>query len=125
LSNTPDKQTILIVDDNAMNLQLLGGLLVDEGYKVSVAKNGVEALKRLTKVTPAVILLDICMPEMDGIECCKQIRMQDTLKHVPVVFLTANDDLNENDKAMASGGSVILNKPIDFSEVLTTILQLT
>ena len=80
---------ILIVDDTPKNIQLLGTVLKNVGYKIIVATNGLQALGILEKVKPDLILLDVMMPDLDGYETCKRIKESESLKDIPVIFLTA------------------------------------
>ena len=108
---------LLIVDDNAMNLDILRDLLQSE-YKLSMAKNGMIALKILGKQTPDVILLDIMMPIMDGYETFKNINEDSALNGIPVIFLSGVDVLDEN--LMSSSGDryvEFIKKPFNISEV--------
>ena len=105
--------TILIVDDEPFNITLLSDLLSDK-YRILVATNGLQALKRVNTSQPDLILLDIMMPEMDGYEVCRQLKADDRTKDVPVIFLSAKGLSREVDKGFRCGPIVVdyLVKPI-------------
>jgi CheY-like chemotaxis protein len=87
-----DKGHILIVDDTQQNIQVLGTMLRAEDYQISVAMNGLQALERVEHIAPDLNLLDVMMPELDGIETCKRLKANDKTKDIPVIFLTALAD---------------------------------
>ena len=83
---------ILLVDDNLNNLKLLIEYLKHSGFKVLIAKNGVEAVKRAKLVVPDLILLDIMMPGMNGYEACEELKKCDQTSEIPIIFMTALTD---------------------------------
>ena len=83
---------ILLVDDEPDILEIVGYNLSNEGYQISTAKNGLEAVKKAKKEKPQLIILDVMMPEMDGIEACGQIRNMPDLKDTIITFLTARGE---------------------------------
>ena len=113
--------TVLVVDDNAKNIQLLMTLLSKDGYLVSFASNGREALEMAEKEIPDLILLDIMMPGMDGFEVCQKLKMKENLKHIPVIFLSARSDLIDKIKAFHVGGADYVAKPFHSAEVLARV----
>ena len=108
---------ILIVDDTLANLQLLSTLLKEEGYKVRPANSGVLALQAVAKKKPDLILLDIKMPEMNGYEVCESLKSNPETKNIPVLFISALNDVNDKIKAFNAGGLDYINKPFQFEEV--------
>ncbi|MCB1145097.1 MAG: response regulator, partial [Leptospiraceae bacterium] len=78
------KSQILIVDDTPKNIELLGKVLSDQGYKIIIAENGIQALKVVDKILPDLILLDIMMPEMDGYETCKHLKEKPETSEIPI-----------------------------------------
>ena len=82
---------ILVVDDTPANIQSLAAILKQQGYQISVATNGKQALEILERVRPDLILLDVMMPEMDGFETCRDLRRREW-RHIPVIFLTAKTE---------------------------------
>ena len=103
---------ILLVDDNVTNLQILRDALEDPGYKILVAKNGKTALMIAQKAKPALILLDIMMPEMDGYEVCRRLKDQEETRHIPVFFITALTAEGDEAKGLALGAVDYITKPI-------------
>ena len=113
-SEIPEKQsqTILLVDDNATNLQLLRETLDGLGHKMLIAKDGKKALSIARKALPDLILLDIMMPEMDGYEVCRHLKAEDTTSCIPVIFLTALEDSEDEAKGLELGAVDYITKPI-------------
>ena len=103
---------ILLVDDEPDILEIVGYNLKNEGYLVYTAKNGVEALKTAKKITPNLILLDIMMPEMDGIEACEKIRTIKSLENTLIAFLTARNEDYSQVAGFEAGGDNYITKPI-------------
>lgn len=109
---------ILIVDDTLENLLLLSELLDSQGYAVHEARNGEEALAIAAQVVPNLILLDVCMPGMDGYEVCRRLKASPTTADIPVIFISALDDVTSKVKAFAYGGVDYVTKPFQTIEVL-------
>ena len=103
---------ILLVDDEPDILEIVGYNLKNEGYKVYAAKNGVEAIEIAKKTTPHLILLDIMMPEMDGIEACEKIRATSGLENVLIVFFTARGEDYSQVAGYDVGADDYITKPI-------------
>ncbi|MCF8406110.1 MAG: response regulator, partial [Bacteroidales bacterium] len=79
---------ILIVDDNLKNLEVTAKILKEEGYQISLATSGMEAFSLLDQILPDLILLDVMMPEINGFEVCRMIKKKETLRSIPIIFLT-------------------------------------
>lgn len=105
--------TVLIVDDNAMNMIVAADLLEYAGYSVLRAGNVSEAQAVLTQATPALILLDIQMPGMDGLTFTRLLKADPALRHIKVVALTAFAMKGDEQKALAAGCDGYITKPID------------
>ena len=103
---------ILLVDDEPDILEIVGYNLKNEGYLVYTASNGVEALKSAKKITPNLILLDIMMPEMDGIEACEKIRTIKSLENTLIAFLTARNEDYSQVAGFEAGADDYITKPI-------------
>lgn len=116
-----NKGEILIVDDNPTNLDLLSGLLLERNYKVRAAINGKRALNTARIFHPDLIMLDITMPEMDGYEVCQELKLDDTTRHIPVIFISALDEAMDKVKAFEVGGVDYVTKPFQFEEVIARI----
>jgi putative two-component system response regulator len=108
-----DEPKILLVDDNTANLQVLRENLGGLGYKLLIAKNGKSALEIVQKAGPDLILLDIMMPEMDGYEVCRRLKGAEETRHIPVIFLTAMADAEDEAKGLALGAVDYITKPIN------------
>jgi len=104
---------VLLVDDNTTNLQLLHETLVGLGYKLLIAKNGQTALAIVQKSAPSLILLDIMMPEMDGYEVCRRLKADKNTAHIPVIFITALADDEDEAKGLGMGAVDYITKPIN------------
>ena len=117
----PKDACILIVDDTIKNLQLLGTILEQEGYQINVAQNGVQALDIAEKVHPDLILLDVMMPKMDGLEACKLLKEKDGLADIPVVFLTARTETGDIVKGFELGAVDYVTKPFNATELLVRV----
>ena len=112
---------ILIVDDEPANLQLLLEILEAESYEIRVALNGHTALEQVATRLPDLILLDILMPDMDGYAVCRQIKSNPQSQDIPVVFLSALQDLDAKMKGFEAGGQDFVAKPFQETEVLARI----
>lgn len=115
------KENILIVDDNPANLNLLNEILSQQGYKVRAALSGNIALKSVQMAPPDLILLDILMPEMDGYEVCQALKANPLTKEIPVIFISALNEVFDKVKAFSIGGSDYIPKPFRAEEVLVRI----
>lgn len=113
--------TILIVDDAPANLQLLVQLLNSRGYKTRPVPNGARALDLAYKISPDLILLDIMMPEMTGYEVCAQLKADERTRDIPIIFLSALDELDDKMKAFEVGGVDYITKPFREIEVLARV----
>ncbi len=115
------KAYIFIVDDIVKNLQVLGSMLMDEGYEVGIASNGEEALRSLTGDLPDLILLDVMMPVMDGFETCERLKADEKTRHIPVIFLTAKTDQADIVRGFSAGGVDYVTKPFSREELLARV----
>ncbi len=118
---TNKKDLILIVDDNPQNLQFLGSLLTENGYKLGFAKNGNQAIDFVKGREPAIILLDIMMPEMDGYKTCEWLKKDNRYKHIPVIFLSAKTESEDIVKGFDVGGIDYVTKPFISAELLARV----
>ena len=121
MGNKEDKQTILVVDDIPENIDVLSGVLRPE-YKVKAALNGEYALKIATGAPkPDMILLDIMMPGMDGYEVCSQLKANPATARIPVIFVTAKNQEEDEKKGLALGAVDYITKPISPPIVLARV----
>jgi putative two-component system response regulator len=115
------KQTILIVDDAPDNLALMGSLL-KEFYKTKVALNGEKALQiALSQEPPDLILLDIMMPGIDGYEVCRRLKENKATQDIPVIFLTAKAEVEDEQRGLELGAADYITKPISPPIVLARV----
>ncbi|HBB35909.1 MAG TPA: hybrid sensor histidine kinase/response regulator [Cyanobacteria bacterium UBA8803] len=115
------KGNILIVDDKPENLRLLSNFLTERGYKVRSVINGPMALMGAKAAPPDLILLDINMPEMNGYEVCNALKEDAQTLEIPVIFISALDEVLDKVKAFAVGGRDYITKPFEFEEVVARI----
>lgn len=108
---------ILVVDDNDINLKVASKVLEKEGYKVSTALNGKDALVQANKTPPDLAILDVMMPDMDGYELCEKIRNTPKIAHIPVIMLTALSRVDDRLKAFEAGADDFLTKPFNVAEL--------
>ena len=115
---------ILLVDDEPDILEIVGYNLKNEGYQVYTAKNGLEALKTAKKIIPNLILLDIMMPEMDGIETCEKIRTLKSLENTLIAFLTARNEDYSQVAGFDAGADDYITKPIKPKVLISKVKSL-
>ncbi len=117
------EKTILVVDDTEANIDILVEILAED-YDVSVAMDGESALETAEEILPDLILLDIMMPDMDGYEVCRRLKADERTKKIPVVFVTAKDEVDDRTDGYEIGGSDYITKPVDPARVLETAQRL-
>lgn len=116
-----DHLNILIVEDSITQAEQLSSILEQSGYIVSMAHNGTEALERVKKHTPAIIISDIMMPEMDGYELCLNLKADSKLKSIPVILLTSLSDPVDVIKGLQCGADNFITKPYNENFLLSRI----
>lgn len=117
----PLHNKILIADDDSEMLEILSSMLEEEGYVVVRAENGLEAVELARKELPALVMLDIHMPKMDGLTACKEIKSDQVTKGVPVVMLTVEGSINEIQQAISYGAKTYITKPSSKAEILKVV----
>jgi len=122
--NDPEmiKDVILVVDDQPINLKVIASVLSAD-YSLSIANNGINALKMLEKGLPDLILLDIMMPEMDGYEVCRRIKANEKTKDIPIIFLTAKTDINDIIRGFDVGAVDYITKPFNPTEMKVRVVN--
>ena len=115
-----NKGSLLIVDDTSANIDVLVDLLSPD-YRIRVARNGKVALSLCEKEIPDLILLDIIMPEMDGYEVCKRLKEMEETKQLPIIFITAKGETDDETKGLALGAVDYISKPITPAIVLARV----
>ncbi len=117
-------RTVLIVDDEPNIVTALDFLLRRNGYDVRLASNGAEALERIEKDRPDVVLMDVMMPLKSGYEVCQHMRERPELAHIKVVMLSAKGSEAEVNKGLSLGADLYITKPFSTQELVATINQL-
>ena len=115
---------VLVVDDEPDIVEILSYNLTKENFEVSKAYNGYEAVSFALKNHPDLIIMDIRMPEMNGIEACRMIKKNEFMKNIPVLFLTADNDEYTSLSAVEAGGDHFVTKPIRPSILMGMIHEL-
>jgi len=116
-----EKATILIVDDNTTNLNVLLDYLHEQAYKVLIAPNGKRALQQIEHVQPDIILLDVMMPGIDGFETCRRLKANEDTSEIPIIFMTALSDTVDKMTGFSVGGVDYITKPFQHEEVLARV----
>jgi len=112
---------ILICDDTPKNIQVLGTILMEKGYQVTVAEDGTDCLMMLERVKPDLILLDIMMPTMNGYEACQKIKENPDTKEIPIIFLSAKSEIDDIVKGLSLGAVDFVSKPFNSIELLQRV----
>ena len=113
--------TLLVIDDTPTNLQILVDWLEDIGFQVAIARNGESGFERAKYIIPDLILLDVMMPGMDGFETCRLLKNNDKTRDIPVIFMTALDNVEDKIAGFKAGGVDYITKPIQTEEMLARI----
>ena len=116
---------ILVVDDDPIMHRVLGRYLEQNGYEMLSARNGLEAVQKATLEAPQVIILDVRMPEMSGLEALRQLKEIERTKSIPVIVVTVNADRATLMESEVSGADGFLTKPFRPGELLAEIKRLT
>jgi len=116
-----DRQVILAVDDNSSSLQLVTSILTEAGYKALPANGGELALKAATSAKPDLILLDVRMPGIGGLEVCRRIKENPDTTHIPIILISAFADVSEWADGLRLGAADYVSKPFQAEELLTRV----
>ena len=116
--------TVLIVDDNPQNVELLQAYLEALPVTTITASDGLDALEKVAQRHPDLILLDIMMPRMSGFEVCRKLKEDPATKDIPVVMVTALNELGDIERGVESGTDDFLSKPINKLELITRVKSL-
>ncbi len=119
-----EKRKILIADDNENIRDALTYLLEDEGYKLWLAKDGADTLKKVREVRPDILFLDIMMPEINGYDVCRIIKNDPDLKNTYIIMLTAKGQVAEQERGKEVGADEYIVKPFSPMEILTKIKKI-
>jgi putative two-component system response regulator len=116
-----ERRRILVVDDEERMVRFIRMNLEHDGFQVSEAFNGKQAIQKMRDVTPDLILLDVMMPGMDGYEVCRRIMADERTRHIPVIFLTAKAEIEDEKKGLELGAVDYITKPISPPIVLARV----
>ncbi|MCB1695766.1 MAG: response regulator [Halioglobus sp.] len=117
--------TILLVEDNELNREMLLRRLSRAGLSVITAADGQEALDLMVSELPALVLMDMSLPVLDGWSACRRARQDERIRHIPIIALTAHAMEEDRRKALKAGCDDYATKPVDFPELLSKIETLT
>jgi len=114
-------KTILIIEDNDLNMKLFSDLLEAHGYATLKTKDGIEALELVRTHKPDLIIMDIQLPEVSGLEVTRWIREDESISHIPIIAVTAFAMKGDEEKILQSGCEAYVSKPISVTEFLGTV----
>jgi len=114
----PERRRVLIVDDMTENLEVMAGVLEPEGYRIETARDGQEALEAALRNPPDLILMDVSMPRLSGVEACRRLKEDPRTHLVPIVLVTALVAREDRIAGIAAGCDDFLTKPVDFEQLL-------
>ncbi len=120
ISPSPES-LILVVDDVQHNIQVVGTMLREAGYSIMPATSGAAALQRVQKKVPDLILLDLMMPEMDGLEVCRRLKADPATQPIPIIFLTASNEMSHLVQGLEAGAVYYVTKPFNPPELLARV----
>jgi CheY-like chemotaxis protein len=123
VSKDRDRPTVLCIDDDRLVLGICTSVLEGRGYRVVMATHGRAGIAIAEKEHPALILLDVLMPGMDGFEVCRQLRALPALQHTPIVIMTAMNEPNLEVKGIEAGATLSIRKPFDPEQIVNAVEQ--
>lgn len=119
--NEPDQKTILLAEDFEDNAVLMKRLLEMEGYRVLIVGNGRGAVEKTLEVKPGLIILDVSMPVMTGLEACTILKRNEKTRDIPIIFISAHDEKKIKDEALSLGAIRYFTKPVHMEEIFQFI----
>jgi two-component system, sensor histidine kinase and response regulator len=119
-----DRPSILVIDDEPNNFDVIQTLLGNEGYTFHYASSGQRAIDRLDRIQPDTILLDVMMPDLDGIEVCRRIRASIEWQAVPILLVTALTDKSELQRCLSTGADGFITKPVNRLELQSRVASI-
>jgi len=118
------KKKILVIEDDGNLRETLSDVLETEGYSVVTSKDGLEGLRKTYVELPDLVILDIILPELSGLEVCKRLKKDTQMKDIPIIYLTAKDQVTDKLLGLESGAEIYLTKPFDMDVLLEKIQNL-
>jgi len=115
---------VLVVDDNPQNLELLVAYLDKLGCQIATAVDGIDALEKVSRESPDLILLDIMMPRMSGFEVCRKLKSAPATRDIPIIMVTALNELGDIERGVESGTDDFITKPVNRLELTTRVRSL-
>ena len=123
--SSPDRPPrLLIADDNQQNRELLEAYLVGEGYEIAMSSDGQETLEEVQSFEPDLVLLDIMMPRLSGYEVCQQLKEAEATSGIPILMVTALNEMGDIERAVEAGCDDFLTKPVNRLELTTRVKSL-
>ena len=116
--------SILLVDDNAQNLELMAAFLEELPCTLQTASDGVEAIESIERMRPNLVILDVMMPRMSGFEVCQKIKSQPSTREIVVIMVTALNEVSDYERAVECGTNDFITKPVNKLELLTRVRTL-
>jgi CheY-like chemotaxis protein len=120
-AEAPPGPLVLLAEDNEDSSLMLSEYLRNKGYRALIARNGMEAIEQAREVSPALIVMDIQMPGMDGLEAIRRIRADAELQHIPIIALTALAMPGDRERCLQAGANEYLSKPVSLKKLLQMV----
>lgn len=115
---------VLLVEDNMINAEMLSRRLAKRGYEVSLAEDGLQAIARAQSELPDLILMDVSLPELDGLEATRRLKADSATAAIPVIVLTAHAMVSDREKSFEAGCQDFETKPVDLARLLDKMARL-
>ncbi len=115
------KKKILLIEDDDSLRGILSDILQEKGYLVVNAGDGPEGIRKVYVELPDLVVLDVMLPQLSGLEVCKRLKKDEKMKNMPIIFLTARDQVTDKLLGIESGGEIYLTKPFDMDELVAKV----